>query len=192
MALVQVGLKEATICSPITSTNMLGLLDDSRTWRFAFFFTAAVILVLALMPNTVPLPSTGWDKTNHLLWARGMAVASAHRAAVARRLRRVDRGAAVVHAESLGRGVRRGGRRHGHHRRAPYRRDAKPVASLGSLTPMSWSTPWLAASWGVRGRGLEPFLPKRPRCQCQVGGTKSRRRALGRIRDLNATRLPPS
>lgn len=67
VALVQVGLKEATIRSQITSTHMLGLLDDSRTWRFAFFFTAAVILVLALMPITVPLPSTGWDKTNHLL-----------------------------------------------------------------------------------------------------------------------------
>lgn len=46
---------------------MLSLLSDSRTWRFAFFFTAIVILVLALMPISAPLPSTGWDKTNHLL-----------------------------------------------------------------------------------------------------------------------------
>jgi len=36
-------------------------------WRLAFGLCVLAVLVLALMPNDVPIPSTGWDKSNHLL-----------------------------------------------------------------------------------------------------------------------------
>lgn len=36
-------------------------------WRLAFGLCMLAILVLALMPTDVPIPSTGWDKSNHLL-----------------------------------------------------------------------------------------------------------------------------
>lgn len=36
-------------------------------WRVLFWFCAAAVLVLSLMPPTQPLPTTGWDKTNHML-----------------------------------------------------------------------------------------------------------------------------
>ena len=36
-------------------------------WQFAFSLCALSVLVLALMPTNVPIPSTGWDKSNHLL-----------------------------------------------------------------------------------------------------------------------------
>lgn len=36
-------------------------------WRLLFWACAAAVLVLSLMPPTQPLPTTGWDKTNHLL-----------------------------------------------------------------------------------------------------------------------------
>ena len=36
-------------------------------WRGAFWACALAVLVLALMPPTPRMPSTGWDKSNHLL-----------------------------------------------------------------------------------------------------------------------------
>jgi VanZ family protein len=42
--------------------------DRRRTWwRRTFFICLAVVLVLALLPPRVPMPSTGWDKVNHVL-----------------------------------------------------------------------------------------------------------------------------
>lgn len=40
-----------------------------RTGRFklAFWLCAGVVLTLSLTPNPQALPSTGWDKSNHLL-----------------------------------------------------------------------------------------------------------------------------
>ena len=36
-------------------------------WRWAFWGCVAAVLVLALSPGTEKLPSTGWDKSNHLI-----------------------------------------------------------------------------------------------------------------------------
>jgi VanZ family protein len=36
-------------------------------WTPLFWCCAAAILILALIPGGTPLPSTGWDKSNHLL-----------------------------------------------------------------------------------------------------------------------------
>ena len=36
-------------------------------WVWAFGSVVLVVLVLALMPTVPHLPTTGWDKTNHLL-----------------------------------------------------------------------------------------------------------------------------
>jgi VanZ family protein len=38
-----------------------------RRWRFAFLLCLAVVLVLALLPPRVLIPSTLWDKANHFL-----------------------------------------------------------------------------------------------------------------------------
>lgn len=38
-----------------------------KGWRIAFFGCAMVVLVLALMPIEQLPPSTGWDKSDHLL-----------------------------------------------------------------------------------------------------------------------------
>ena len=35
-------------------------------WDFNFYITAAAVLVLALVPSSYALPTTGWDKSNHL------------------------------------------------------------------------------------------------------------------------------
>ena len=43
-------------------------------WRLAFGFCVLAVLVLALMPTDVPMPSTGWDKSNHLLAFSVMAL----------------------------------------------------------------------------------------------------------------------
>lgn len=50
----------------------------ARVSRIAFWTCAVAVLVLSLAPATAPMPSTGWDKTNHLLafamlafWAHG-------------------------------------------------------------------------------------------------------------------------
>jgi VanZ family protein len=39
----------------------------SRTWAPLFWACGAAILVLALLPTEAPIPSTGWDKSNHVL-----------------------------------------------------------------------------------------------------------------------------
>jgi VanZ family protein len=41
--------------------------EPLRLWRLAFFTCAAAVLVLSLIPIDQPAPSTGWDKTDHLL-----------------------------------------------------------------------------------------------------------------------------
>lgn len=38
-----------------------------RRWHWMFHACLAAVLVLSLMPTSAPLPTTGWDKTNHLL-----------------------------------------------------------------------------------------------------------------------------
>ena len=43
-------------------------------WRLAFGLCVLAVLVLALMPTDMPMPSTGWDKSNHLLAFSVMAL----------------------------------------------------------------------------------------------------------------------
>jgi VanZ family protein len=43
-------------------------------WRLAFGMCVLVVLVLALMPKDMAMPSTGWDKSNHLLAFSVMAL----------------------------------------------------------------------------------------------------------------------
>ncbi|CAG9173019.1 hypothetical protein LMG23992_02395 [Cupriavidus laharis] len=38
-----------------------------RRWRLLFWPCLIAVLVLALMPPTQPIPTTGWDKANHVL-----------------------------------------------------------------------------------------------------------------------------
>jgi len=54
-------------------------------WRLAFGLCMLAVLVLALMPTNVPVPSTGWDKSNHLLAFSVMALLG-HRACPGRTL----------------------------------------------------------------------------------------------------------
>lgn len=41
--------------------------DRAVLWIWAFGIVALAVLVLALMPTVPHMPTTGWDKTNHLL-----------------------------------------------------------------------------------------------------------------------------
>ena len=43
-------------------------------WRLAFGLCMLAVLVLAFMPTDVSIPSTGWDKSNHLLAFSVMAL----------------------------------------------------------------------------------------------------------------------
>ena len=43
-------------------------------WRLAFGLCVLAVLALALMPSDLPIPSTGWDKSNHLLAFSVMAL----------------------------------------------------------------------------------------------------------------------
>ena len=43
-------------------------------WRWAFWLSVLAVLVLALLPGRLPLPSTGWDKSNHALAFLVMAI----------------------------------------------------------------------------------------------------------------------
>lgn len=43
-------------------------------WRLAFGLCVLVVLMLALLPTDRALPSTGWDKSNHLLAFSVMAL----------------------------------------------------------------------------------------------------------------------
>jgi VanZ family protein len=38
-----------------------------KAWRWNFWLCVMVVLVLSLMPTGPYMPTTGWDKTNHLL-----------------------------------------------------------------------------------------------------------------------------
>ena len=40
---------------------------QSKLARLLFFTVALAILIFALLPASVRLPSTGWDKSNHVL-----------------------------------------------------------------------------------------------------------------------------
>ena len=40
---------------------------SNRLWQGAFWACASAILLLALLPASAHLPSTGWDKANHCL-----------------------------------------------------------------------------------------------------------------------------
>lgn len=42
-------------------------LFSASTWRRLFWLCTLAVLVLALLPPSEPLPTTGWDKGNHLL-----------------------------------------------------------------------------------------------------------------------------
>lgn len=42
--------------------------------RAAFWLAALSVLVLSLLPVSTPLPSTGWDKSNHVLGFAILAV----------------------------------------------------------------------------------------------------------------------
>ena len=43
-------------------------------WRWAFWTCTLGVMVLALMPTVPHMPTTGWDKTNHLLAFTVLAV----------------------------------------------------------------------------------------------------------------------
>ena len=43
-------------------------------WRLVFGICMLAVMVLALMPTDMPMPSTGWDKSNHLLAFSVMAL----------------------------------------------------------------------------------------------------------------------
>ena len=45
-----------------------------RLRRQAFFACAAAVLVMSLAPAGVELPTTGWDKTNHLAGFAALAI----------------------------------------------------------------------------------------------------------------------
>lgn len=45
-----------------------------RLFRLAFWVIAGSVLVLSLLPQDVPLPSSGWDKFNHLIAYQVLAV----------------------------------------------------------------------------------------------------------------------
>lgn len=53
---------------------MIAYLTHPAHVRRAFWLCALAVLVLSLMPTMPHLPSTGWDKSNHLL---GFAVLAA-------------------------------------------------------------------------------------------------------------------
>lgn len=47
------------------SARVLGL--TPTIWRFGFWACMMAVIVLALMPSVPHMPTTGWDKSNHLL-----------------------------------------------------------------------------------------------------------------------------
>ena len=49
-------------------------LTGAARWRWVFWACALAVLVLALMPIVPHMPSTGWDKSNHLLAFAALAV----------------------------------------------------------------------------------------------------------------------
>jgi len=53
---------------------MISSLVTRTHWRFLFWATVMVVLVLSLLPPGPHLPDTGWDKSNHLLAFSVLAV----------------------------------------------------------------------------------------------------------------------
>lgn len=53
---------------------MIQLWTGHTRWRWAFWVCALAVLVLSLMPIVPHMPSTGWDKSNHLLAFAVLAV----------------------------------------------------------------------------------------------------------------------
>ncbi len=47
------------------NVRVLGL--ALSTWRWIFWACVLAVLILALMPSAPQMPTTGWDKSNHLL-----------------------------------------------------------------------------------------------------------------------------
>jgi len=45
----------------------LSLAFSPTVWRWLFWLCALAVLVLALLPPDEPMPTTGWDKSNHML-----------------------------------------------------------------------------------------------------------------------------
>ena len=72
--------------------------NRAALWIWAFGSVVLVVLVLALMPTVPHLPTTGWDKTNHLLafavlaWLGCLRLSAAHGFSTVRSagLRRTD------------------------------------------------------------------------------------------------------
>lgn len=44
-------------------------------WLWTFWLLAAGVLALSLMPTAAPLPTTGWDKSNHFVGFAALALA---------------------------------------------------------------------------------------------------------------------
>ncbi len=49
-------------------------LTSPAPWRALFWIAALGVLVLSLLPTVSQLPTTGWDKSNHLLGFATLAV----------------------------------------------------------------------------------------------------------------------
>jgi VanZ family protein len=58
---------------------MNAVMTARARWRLMFWSCAVVVLALALMPAAPHVPTTGWDKSNHLLAFSVMTVLG-HRA----------------------------------------------------------------------------------------------------------------
>jgi VanZ family protein len=54
---------------PMPDTPLPTVAPDAATrrWRHAFHACLVAVMVLSLLPTSVPTPTTGWDKSNHLL-----------------------------------------------------------------------------------------------------------------------------
>jgi len=46
---------------------MISALRAPRTWRYLFWPAVLAVLVLSLIPPEPYVPTTGWDKANHML-----------------------------------------------------------------------------------------------------------------------------
>ncbi len=57
---------------------MISSLVTRTHWRFLFWATVLVVLVLSLLPPGTHLPDTGWDKSNHMLAFAVLAVLGLH------------------------------------------------------------------------------------------------------------------
>lgn len=60
--------------NPASAQRLIRPAIALRAWRLAFGLCVLAVLVLALMPTDLTMPSTGWDKSNHLLAFSVMAL----------------------------------------------------------------------------------------------------------------------